>query len=414
MARTWADTRRRAAPARRRRSTTSPAARWRVAVTGQGDGTWLIDARRRAGRRRLALARQPRRRAGRARCARDGTGDAARTRHRHRPQRLPAGAAAASGCSATRPGAASRAPPPPSTARTGSTSTSPASAPPTPPKASSPSATSAPAPTRPRCSRPWAFRSCAACCRRCVDGSARPSPADRRPPPRRPACSPARPSCSAISTSSAPALGGGLYDPVRSVGCTVIGSTGMHMRLARGLDDVQPQRRADRLHDARSRCPAAGRRCSRTWRRRSTSTGWSTCAVEVAGGRRERRWSAASCWPLIDARVADARARPAAVPSLHLRGRRARSVRRPAGPRPVPRPVDQRTGFFDLARAVYEGLWPSPRATATPPWATRPDEIRITGGAARSGHPAPHPRHRARRADPHQQRARRRVPPVPP
>ncbi len=34
------------------------------------------------------------------------------------------------------------------------------------------------------------------------------------------------------------ALGAGLYDAVANTGCTVVGSTGMHMRLARTLDDV--------------------------------------------------------------------------------------------------------------------------------------------------------------------------------
>jgi erythritol kinase (D-erythritol 1-phosphate-forming) len=34
------------------------------------------------------------------------------------------------------------------------------------------------------------------------------------------------------------ALGAGLYDPAPEVGCTIIGSTGMHMRLAATVDDV--------------------------------------------------------------------------------------------------------------------------------------------------------------------------------
>lgn len=36
----------------------------------------------------------------------------------------------------------------------------------------------------------------------------------------------------------ATALGAGLYDPVLDVGCSIIGSTGMHMRLARTVDDI--------------------------------------------------------------------------------------------------------------------------------------------------------------------------------
>lgn len=35
------------------------------------------------------------------------------------------------------------------------------------------------------------------------------------------------------------ALGAGLYDPVQDTGCTIVGSTGVHMGLARRLEDVQ-------------------------------------------------------------------------------------------------------------------------------------------------------------------------------
>jgi erythritol kinase (D-erythritol 1-phosphate-forming) len=38
------------------------------------------------------------------------------------------------------------------------------------------------------------------------------------------------------------ALGAGLYEPGTSTGCSIIGSTGMHMRLATGPDDVQLNR----------------------------------------------------------------------------------------------------------------------------------------------------------------------------
>ncbi|MCL4137697.1 UNVERIFIED_CONTAM: hypothetical protein GTU68_003655, partial [Idotea baltica] len=36
----------------------------------------------------------------------------------------------------------------------------------------------------------------------------------------------------------ATALGAGLYDPVADTGCTIVGSTGVHMKLARSLNDV--------------------------------------------------------------------------------------------------------------------------------------------------------------------------------
>ena len=34
-------------------------------------------------------------------------------------------------------------------------------------------------------------------------------------------------------------LGAGLYDPERETGCTIVGSTGCHMRIARSADAVR-------------------------------------------------------------------------------------------------------------------------------------------------------------------------------
>ncbi len=45
------------------------------------------------------------------------------------------------------------------------------------------------------------------------------------------------------------ALGGGLCDPAAEVGVSVVGSTGMHMRYAATPDDVRPQRGPLGLHD---------------------------------------------------------------------------------------------------------------------------------------------------------------------
>ncbi len=62
-------------------------------------------------------------------------------------------------------------------------------------------------------------------------------------------------------------LGGGLFDPSGDTGCTIIGSTGMHMRLAAtagGYSSI-PSAAATRC---RSRSPACSRKCSPTWRRR--------------------------------------------------------------------------------------------------------------------------------------------------
>ena len=68
------------------------------------------------------------------------------------------------------------------------------------------------------------------------------------------------------------ALGAGLYDPSGNVGCTVIGSTGIHTRLARTptMSSSTTMRPATR---SPCRFPAPMRNCNPIWRRRSTSTG---------------------------------------------------------------------------------------------------------------------------------------------
>ena len=162
-------------------------------------------------------------------------------------------------------------------------------------------------------------------------------------------------SCSAISTCSAPALGAGLYEPGRAVGCSIVGSTGMHMRLCRDADLVELGARADRLHHAVPGARQRRRRCSRTWRPPSTSTGWSTSRArraEPAGATTSP--TARPCCAL-DARVLDAR--PAAAlyhPYIHEAGERGPFV--DVNARAQFTGLSSGVGFLDLVRAVYEGL----------------------------------------------------------
>ena len=141
-------------------------------------------------------------------------------------------------------------------------------------------------------------------------------------------------------------------------------------------------RRSRPATPCRSRCRAASRRCSPTWRRRSTSTGSSTCAREAAGvlGHAVGREAALAA---LDARVLEARPGSGALPPLHPRGRRARAVRRaPARARSSPG-LSTRTGFVDLVRGVYEGLAFAARDCYAA-MGHAPDEVRVAGGAARS------------------------------
>ena len=51
----------------------------------------------------------------------------------------------------------------------------------------------------------------------------------------------AHPCALAMSMSSAPVLGGGLFDREGKTGCTIVGSTGMHMRIAPSRRRGSPQ-----------------------------------------------------------------------------------------------------------------------------------------------------------------------------
>ena len=71
---------------------------------------------------------------------------------------------------------------------------------------------------------------------------------------------------------------------------SIFGSTGMHMRYAANAGRGHAQRGALRLHDVLPDRRRLARRCSRTWRRRSISTGCSTSrARRRAWPARERR-----------------------------------------------------------------------------------------------------------------------------
>jgi erythritol kinase len=175
-------------------------------------------------------------------------------------------------------------------------------------------------------------------------------------------------------------LGGGLYDPTRSVGCSVIGSTGMHMRLSHGLDAVT-------LNDGQTgytmTFPVPD-----TWAQMQSNMAatlnidWIIDrAVEVLASFGAAR-SRGELLPLIDARIAEAP--PGRIlyhPYILEAGERGPFVE------PLARAqflgLDTDTGFFDLARAVYEGLGFAARDCYAAMGHT-PDEVRITGGAARS------------------------------
>ncbi len=238
------------------RSPISPRASLALAVTGQGDGTWLIDARRRAGGAGLALARLPCGRRSSASSSDSGVRALDLPPHRLRPERLqavgPPGLAQAPRAASARPrrhrlplqGLAllqahrrARAP--------------------IPPRAPSPSATSAPAPTCPRSWAPLGSPPSSTCCRRCSRAAGSTHPLDRRGCRRdRAARGPAgRAGLSRRALHRRWAAG--IYEPGRAIGCSIVGSTGMHMRFVPDADGLAARPGALRLHHG---VPGAGQR----------------------------------------------------------------------------------------------------------------------------------------------------------
>jgi erythritol kinase len=176
------------------------------------------------------------------------------------------------------------------------------------------------------------------------------------------------------------ALGGGLYDPDCDPGCTIIGSTGMHMKLVRGADNVV-------LNDdctGYTMCmPVPGVYSQMQSNMAATlNIDWlldtavdllQRCGVEK---------SRADLLPLLDDWVANAA--PATVlyqPYISEAGERGPFI--DASARAGFTGLSVNHNFGDLARAVFEGLSFAARDCYAA-MGGAPAEIRITGGAARS------------------------------
>ncbi len=176
------------------------------------------------------------------------------------------------------------------------------------------------------------------------------------------------------------ALGGGLYHPERSVGCSVIGTTGMHMRLGHGVEDVA-------LNDAQTgytMCfPAPD-----TWVQMQSNMA-ATLNIDWLAGRAREILGAfghdadrATLLTRLDAGAA--KAPPGRVlyhPFIHAAGERGPFI--DSNARAQFLGLGTKTGFFDLMRAVYEGLGFAARDCYAA-MGEVPGEVRLAGGAARS------------------------------
>ena len=176
------------------------------------------------------------------------------------------------------------------------------------------------------------------------------------------------------------ALGGGLYDPDCDPGCSIIGSTGMHMKLVRGADNVV-------LNDdctGYTMCMPIPDVYSQMQSNMSATLNidWLLdTAVDLlrrCGVDKSRQ----DLLPLLDDWVGNAR--PASVlyqPYISEAGERGPFI--DASARAGFTGLSTSHDFGDLARSVFEGLSFAARDCYAA-MGGAPDEIRITGGAARS------------------------------
>ena len=176
------------------------------------------------------------------------------------------------------------------------------------------------------------------------------------------------------------ALGAGLYDPAPEVGCTIIGSTGMHMRLASTADAVTLN--ADATGYTMP-FPVPGHYAQMQSNMAATlNIDWLLdLALGVLASEGVTR-SRADLIHRLDERVMQAR--PGEVvfhPFISDAGERGPFVAHDACAQFLG--LRSRHGYWDLMRAVMEGLALAARDCYAAMGAL-PRDVRITGGAARS------------------------------
>ena len=176
------------------------------------------------------------------------------------------------------------------------------------------------------------------------------------------------------------ALGAGLYDPAPEVGCTIIGSTGMHMRLASTADAVTLN---DEATGYTMPFPVPGHYAQMQSNMAATlNIDWLLdLALGVLASEGVTR-SRADLIRRLDERVMQAR--PGEVvfhPFISDAGERGPFVAHDACAQFLG--LRSRHGYWDLMRAVMEGLALAARDCYAAMGAL-PRDVRITGGAARS------------------------------
>ncbi|MCB1969203.1 MAG: carbohydrate kinase [Geminicoccaceae bacterium] len=175
-------------------------------------------------------------------------------------------------------------------------------------------------------------------------------------------------------------LGGGLYAPGKDVGCSIIGTTSMHMRLVDHPDkvvlDAEPSGYTmtfpveDHLTRMQSNMAA------------TINIDWITDRIREGAALLGTAVSRREALAALDPKVLDAR--PAAAlyhPYIHEAGERGPFV--DVNARAQFMGLSTRVTTMDLMRSVYEGLSLAGR-DCYEAMGEIPQEVRITGGAARS------------------------------
>lgn len=178
----------------------------------------------------------------------------------------------------------------------------------------------------------------------------------------------------------ATALGAGLYDPRQDTGCTIVGSTGMHMRIARSPQAVRLNRDSTGYTLA---FPVPGTFAQLQSNMASTlNIDWlvdlARCVLKQHGLAKSR----ADIFLDLDEHVLAAE--PGTLlyhPYISEAGERGPFV--DAAARAQFHGLSSRHSFNDLMRAVYEGLGFAARDCYAA-MGEVPREVRVTGGAARS------------------------------
>ena len=175
-------------------------------------------------------------------------------------------------------------------------------------------------------------------------------------------------------------LGGGLYDPTGQSGCTIVGSTGMHMRLQPDVSKVKLNTEKSGYTMA---FPAPGMVAQIQSNMASTlNIDW---LLDVARGILKEQDVEKSRADLLNGMDEKLLARePAKIlyhPYISKAGERGPFME-PAA-RAMFNGLDTTTDYYDMMRSVFEGLAYAARDCYSA-MGPIPKEIRITGGAARS------------------------------